>query len=50
MCIRDRLKGDSWNFGVLGAVITMTIIPPVIIFIIFQRQLVDGIAMGAVKG
>ena len=44
------LKGDSWNFGVLGAVITMTIIPPVIIFIIFQRQLVDGIAMGAVKG
>lgn len=44
------LKGDSWNFGVLGAVITMTIIPPIIIFIIFQRQLVDGIAMGAVKG
>ena len=44
------LKGDSWNFGVLGAVITMTIIPPGIIFIIFQRQLVDGIAMGAVKG
>ena len=44
------LKGDSWNFGVLGAVITMTIIPPIIIFIIFQKQLVDGIAMGAVKG
>jgi ABC-type glycerol-3-phosphate transport system permease component len=44
------LKGDSWNFGVLGAVITMTIIPPIVVFLIFQKQLVEGMVQGAVKG
>ncbi len=44
------VKGESWNFGVLGAVIVLAILPPVLIFIIFQKQLVKGLMQGAVKG
>jgi ABC-type glycerol-3-phosphate transport system permease component len=44
------VKGESWNFGVLGAVIVLAILPPVAIFIIFQKQLVKGLMQGAVKG
>ncbi len=44
------LKGEDWNFGVLGAVISMAIVPPVVIFLIFQNKLVSGLVAGAVKG
>lgn len=44
------LKGENWNFGVLGAVISMAIVPPVVIFILFQNKLVTGLVSGAVKG
>lgn len=44
------LKGEDWNYGVLGAVITMAIIPPITVFTIFQKEMVAGIAQGAIKG
>jgi len=44
------LRGEDWNFGVLGAVISMAIIPPVVIFLLFQNKLVSGLVSGAVKG
>jgi len=44
------LKGEDWNFGVLCAAITMTIIPPITIFTIFQKYLVEGMVAGSVKG
>lgn len=44
------LKGENWNYGVLGAVITMAIAPPIAVFTVFQREMVAGMAQGAVKG
>lgn len=44
------LKGEDWNFGVLGAVITMAIIPPIAVFTAFQKEMVEGMVQGAVKG
>lgn len=44
------LKGEVWQYGVLAAVITLAILPPTIIFMIFQRYIVRGVAQGAVKG
>lgn len=44
------LKGEGWNYGVLGAAIILSIIPPIIIFLAFQKYLVSGIIKGAIKG
>lgn len=44
------LKGEGWNYGILGAVIFLAILPPIIIFVIFQKQLVEGLTRGALKG
>lgn len=44
------MKGEVWDFGLLAAVIVLATLPPIIIFIFFQRKIVDGIAQGAVKG
>lgn len=44
------LKSEVWEYGVLAAVITLAIIPPVTIFLIFQGKIVEGITQGAVKG
>lgn len=44
------LKSEDWNYGVLAAAITMSIIPPIVIFAIFQTKLVEGMASGAIKG
>lgn len=44
------LKSEDWNYGVLAAAITMSIIPPITIFTIFQNKLVEGMAAGAIKG
>lgn len=43
-------KGETWAFGTLSAVIVLSMLPPIIIFMIFQKQLVEGITQGAVKG
>ena len=44
------LKGEDWNYGVLGAAITLSIIPPIAVFAAFQKQLVSGMVTGAIKG
>ncbi|HNZ95268.1 MAG: L-arabinose transport system permease protein AraQ [Spirochaetes bacterium ADurb.Bin315] len=44
------LKSEDWNYGVLAAAITMSIIPPITIFAIFQNRLVEGMVEGAIKG
>lgn len=44
------LKSEDWNYGVLAAAITMSIIPPIAVFAVFQDKLVEGMAAGAVKG
>lgn len=44
------LKGEDWNFGVLGAAITISILPPIAVFVAFQKQLVAGMVTGALKG
>jgi len=44
------LKGEVWDYGLLAAVIVLATLPPIIIFVFFQRKIVDGIAQGAVKG
>lgn len=44
------LKSEVWEYGVLAAVITLAILPPILIFLIFQRRIVEGVAQGAVKG
>lgn len=45
------LKGEGgWQFGVLGAVVTIAMLPPIIMFMIFQKQLVSGVMSGAIKG
>ncbi|MFA7109621.1 MAG: carbohydrate ABC transporter permease [Sphaerochaetaceae bacterium] len=44
------LKSEDWNYGVLAAAITLSIIPPITIFAIFQNKLVEGMVAGAIKG
>ncbi|MCQ2398521.1 MAG: carbohydrate ABC transporter permease [Sphaerochaetaceae bacterium] len=44
------LKSEDWNYGVLAAAITLSIIPPIVVFSIFQDKLVEGMSAGAVKG
>lgn len=44
------LKSEVWEYGVLAAVITLAILPPIAIFLLFQRRIVEGVAQGAVKG
>lgn len=43
------LRGEGWNYGVLGAVIVLASIPPIIIFLAFQKYLVTGLTSGAIK-
>jgi len=43
------LRGEGWNYGVLGAVIVLASIPPIIIFLAFQKYLVSGLTSGAIK-
>lgn len=44
------LKGEVWQYGVLAAIIVAAILPPVVVFLVFQKHIVAGIAQGAVKG
>lgn len=45
-----RDEAASWQFGPLSTAITLSIIPPFIIFILMQRYFVKGIIEGALKG
>jgi len=44
------LKSETWEFGLLGAVIVLAVLPPIIVFVVFQRYIVAGVAQGAIKG
>ena len=44
------LKGEVWQYGVLAAVIVVAVLPPVLVFLVFQRHIVAGVAQGAIKG
>ena len=44
------LKSEDWNYGVLAAAITLSIIPPITIFAICQDKHVEGMTAGAIKG
>lgn len=44
------MKGEVWDYGLLAAVIVVATLPPIILFAIFQRHIVAGLAQGAVKG
>ena len=44
------LKGEVWQYGLLAAIITLAVLPPILVFLFFQRHIVSGIAAGAVKG
>lgn len=43
-------KGEAWALGILAAVIVLSMLPPILIFIFFQKHIVEGIAAGSVKG
>lgn len=45
-----RDEAASWQFGPLSTAITLSIIPPFLIFIFMQRYFVKGIIEGALKG
>ena len=38
------------DYGVYGAFITLTIIPILVVFLIFQKWFIAGLSAGAVKG
>ena len=44
------LKGEVWQYGILAAVLVLAMLPPIIVFIVFQKHIVAGVAQGAVKG
>ena len=45
-----RDEAASWQFGPLSTAITLSIIPPFIIFVAMQKYFVKGIIEGALKG
>ena len=44
----DSTQGQQTNL--LMAAITMSVVPMIALFIVLQKQLVEGIQLGAVKG
>jgi multiple sugar transport system permease protein len=43
-----RTQGQEW--GRVGAVITLTIIPVIILFIVFRKFFIKGLSEGMIKG
>lgn len=51
LALNMYLDPDSYNnYGGLFAMSVVSLIPIIVFFIIFQRYLVDGIAMDGIKG
>jgi multiple sugar transport system permease protein len=42
--------GSTINWNVRFAILTMTLFPPAVIFLFFQRYIIRGLSLGAVKG
>ena len=45
-----RDEAASWQFGPLSTAITLSIIPPFLLFLAMQKYIISGITEGAVKG
>ncbi len=43
-------EGQSWAYGTLCAAIVLSVLPLLIAFVAFQRQIVGGLTEGALKG
>lgn len=50
LVMADFMGRDTIQYGMIAASGILTIIPPVIIAIVFRRQLVAGLSQGSVKG
>jgi multiple sugar transport system permease protein len=48
--IAGFLRSDSYNWGPMMAAATIAIIPMLLLFILLQRYVVQGLTIGAVKG
>lgn len=44
------LKSEVWQFGLMAAVVVLAMLPPILMFIIFQKYVVAGVTQGALKG
>ena len=44
----QQFGGADWNM--MAATATIAIVPVVVVFLVFQRQFISGLASGAVKG
>jgi multiple sugar transport system permease protein len=42
--------GSTINWNIRFAILTMTLIPPSIVFLFFQKYIISGLSLGAVKG
>jgi len=42
--------GSTINWNVRFAILSMTLLPPLILFVFFQRYIISGLSLGAVKG
>ena len=50
MAIWDFQGMHSMNAPMIMAVLTITLIPMLILFVAFQEKLIEGMTVGAVKG
>ena len=48
--IAGFLRADTYNWGPMMAAATLAIIPMVLLFVLLQRYVVQGLTIGAVKG
>lgn len=42
--------GSTINWNVRFAILSMTLVPPLIVFLFFQKYIIGGLSLGAVKG
>lgn len=42
--------GSTINWNIRFAILSMTLIPPVVVFLFFQKYIIGGLSVGAVKG
>jgi multiple sugar transport system permease protein len=50
VAIQQFQSNNGTQWGIVFAGSTIAVIPVVVVFLIFQRQFVQGISVGAVKG
>jgi multiple sugar transport system permease protein len=42
--------GSTINWNIRFAILSMTLVPPVVVFLFFQKYIIGGLSVGAVKG